>query len=303
MYHSNLLVRIVGALRSRTLVLSTRHIDIAPPVRRLINGATGFLNDSTLVFSKRVLNEEQRENLFRRPVKLVSYGIEVPDRSEADWNPGKTDMGDGSSELREELEIPSDAFVWSAVGRLTRQKGFIHLIDAFSKVSNTGGNSFLLIVGDGEDKGMLEDRAHEAGVDRRVFFCGSRNDTLRFLTISDAFVLSSLWEGGPLVILEAMAAGLPIVSTRVGDVRSMVEEGKNGSLVEPGDVGQLADAMNKVQAMERSDIRDWGLCGRRKVEEFYDFRRTQKEIERFYNDLTHGRRSDLTVGVERGREG
>lgn len=284
MYHSNLLVRIAGALKFRTAVLSTRHIDIAPPFRRFMNAATGILNDGTLVFSPKVFNEEKRENLFRRPVQLVQYGIEIPDRPEMEKEPGKKSATGGRNVLREELNIPADAFVWTAVGRLTEQKGFTFLLDAFSRVLNAGDDPFLLIIGDGEDRRALENRARQLEMDHRVIFCGFRTDAADFLGISDAFVLSSLWEGGPLVILEAMAAGLPVVSTRVGDAPCMVEEGKTGVLVDPGDAGQLADAMSLVQGMG-SGMRDWGKDGRRRVKDLYDFRRTQREMETYYQKL------------------
>jgi len=284
MYHSNLLVRIAGALGRQAAVLSTRHIDIAPPVRRFINGATGFLSDGTLVFSQRVLDEERKENLFRRPIRLIQYGIEIPDLIDIGQEPEGGSEDERRRELRAELDIPPDAFIWTAVGRLTKQKGFDYLIDAFSRVQDAVAGSFLLIVGDGEDRVMLEDRARGMGVGRRVTFTGSRTDTLPLLGISDAFVLSSLWEGGPLVILEAMAAGLPVVSTRVGDVPSMVEDGKTGILVDPGDAGQLAEAMKRVHGMG-PNARDWGRSGRRRVEEHYDFRRVQREMETYYREL------------------
>jgi len=287
MYHANLLVRIAGALRRHTAVISTRHIDLAPPFRRFMNGATGFLSDGTLVFSSRVLEEERRESLFRNPIRLVRYGIELPNLTDGNENCGCWAGGDRRGKLREELGIDPDAFVWTAMGRLTRQKGFMHLIDAFSRVHDAGGDSFLIIVGDGEDRRMLEGRATDKGVGHRVIFTGARTDTLAILGISDAFVLSSLWEGGPLVVLEAMAANLPVVSTRVGDAPSMVEEGETGTLVDPGDAGQLADAMCRVQDMGPG-IRDWGLSGRRKVEEHYDFRRVQREMETYYQELAGG---------------
>ena len=186
--------------------------------------------------------------------------------------------------MKEGLDIPPDAFVWAAMGRLTRQKGFVYLIDAFSRVHDAAGDSFLIIVGDGEDRMMLEGWAMDRGIGHRVIFTGARTDTLAILGISDAFVLSSLWEGGPLVVLEAMAANLPVVSTRVGDAPSMVEEGETGTLVDPGDAGQLADAMCRVQDMGPG-IRDWGLSGRRRVEEHYDFRRVQREMETYYQEL------------------
>lgn len=284
MYHANLLVRIAGALKRQALVISTRHIDHAQPLRRFMNGATGFLNDGTLVFSSRVLEEERRENLFRRPIRLVRYGIELPTLTDGnekhDCGPG----GDHRGKLRGELGVDPDAFVWTAVGRLTKQKGFGYLIDAFSRLGDQRDNICLLIVGDGEDRGMLEELAREKGVDQRVIFTGSRPDTMALMCISDAFVLSSLREGGPLVILEAMVAGLPVVSTRVGDAPSMVEEGETGTLVDPGKAGQLADAMRRVQDMGPG-TRDWGLSGRRRVEEHYDFRRVQREMEAYYQEL------------------
>jgi len=290
MYHANLLVRIAGALRRHTAVISTRHIDLAPPFRRFMNGATGFLSDGTLVFSSRVLEEERRDNLFRRPVRLVQYGIEIPALTDGDEGSENGTENDPESHLKEELGIPPDAFVWMAAGRLTKQKGFMHLIDAFSRLEDPGDKTFLLIVGDGEDRGVLEGRARDKGIGHRVIFTGSRPDTMPLMCISDAFVLSSLWEGGPLVVLEAMAANLPVVSTRVGDAPSMVEEGRTGTLVDPGDPGQLADAMKRVRDMG-PDIREWGVMGRRRVEDRYDFNRAQKEMEVYYQELAGGARS------------
>ena len=294
MYHSNILVRLAGSITGGMTVLSTRHIDAATPVRRLVNRATGVLNDGTLVFSQRVLDAERKENLFRRPIRLVPYGIEIPDGQENSRWPRSISVNRDRSELRETLVIPPDAFVWTAVGRLTKQKGFNFLIDAFSMVLENGGDSYLLIIGDGEDREMLEKRVQELGVDRRVFFCGLRSDVKDFLDISNAFVLSSLWEGGPLVILEAMAAGLPVVSTCVGDAPGMVKEGETGVLIEPGDSEQLAGAMRRIQAMG-PEARHWGQEGRRRVKERYDFRRVQKDMENYYREVT-----GLQGGCERG---
>jgi len=284
MYHSNILVRIAGTFARNTAILSTRHIDHEPAVRRFINRATGFLNDGTLVFSQRVFDEEMKENLFRRPVKLVRYGIDIPDRPDTDPGAERRLEDERRSQLRENLMIPSDAFVWTAVGRLTKEKGFVNLINSYSRVHAAAAGSFLLIVGAGDDRRMLEDLAKEVGVAQRVIFTGSRTDTMAILGISDAFVLSSPREGGPLVILEAMAAGLPVVSTRVGDVSSMVEEEKTGILVDPGNARQLADAMNRIQNMGPG-VREWGLRGRRRVEAHYDFRRTQREMESYYQEV------------------
>jgi glycosyltransferase involved in cell wall biosynthesis len=275
MYHSNLLVRVAGSLRRRTAVLSTRHIDVAPPARRFINGVTGFLNASTLVYSQRVAEMERKENFFRRPIKLVQYGIDV---KTAAGGPGL------KAEVREEMGLLADDFVWLAVGRLTRQKGFGDLIRAHSINVRRDREAVLVIVGDGPEMPSLRRLTEKYGIGQYVVFAGERDDAARIMAAFDAFVLSSLWEGGPLVIMEAMAAGLPVVATRVGDAPAMVKEGETGTLVDPGDPEQLAGAMDRVRSMG-PDARNWGLAGRRRAAELYDFRRVQKETEDFYQVL------------------
>ena len=284
MFHSNILVRIAGGLRRQMVVLSTRHIDSEPRIRRFVNSATGFLNGVTLVFSPRVLAEEGRENLFKHPIRLIQYGIETPEDPHLSEIKGSGFGGTLADELKNELGIGPGTYIWISVGRLTRQKGLVHLLDAFSRLHRNNGDSVLLIVGDGEDRKMLNKRASDLGINDRVIFAGARQDTFALMGISDAFVLSSLWEGGPLVILEAMAAGLPVVSTKVGDAPFMVQQGRTGTLVDPGDVRQLADAMALVEGMG-PEAAVWGLNGRRKVEEHYDFKRVQKEMELFYQEL------------------
>jgi glycosyltransferase involved in cell wall biosynthesis len=287
MFHSNILVRLAGSLRRRTGVLSTRHIDLTGPARRFLNSATGFLNDGTLVFSPRVLEAEERENILRRPVRLIRYGIEIP--------PGEDGAGQGGEPAREgiraELGIGPDVFVWAAVGRLTRQKGFTDLIEAFAALKGSGDSPVLLIVGDGEDREMLGTMARARGVGPRVIFTGSRRDIDELLRASDAFALSSLWEGGPLVILEAMAAGLPVVATRVGDAPDMVLEGRTGIIVDPGDPRQLTEAMDRVMA-GGEDMHVWGQRARQRVGSDYDFRRLQGQMEDYYLELAAQRKGN-----------
>lgn len=276
MFHSNILVRIIGSARSGAVVITTRHIDITSTFRSFINAGTGFLSDGVVVFSSRVHDQEKKENIFRRPIRLIPYGIEVPEPEDVYLQQ--------DCEIRKEFQIPPDAFVWSAAGRLCEQKGFTDLLDAFSRLEETDNGPYLIIIGDGEDRRQLEDMSVEKGMGKRVFFTGYRDDVGRILRMTDAFVLSSLWEGGPLVVLEAMAAGLPVVATRVGDTPSMVEDGVSGILVEPGDPQQLSTAMRMIMTSGK-DKGEWGLKGRKRVEEYYDFKNTQKKMDLFYLEL------------------
>jgi glycosyltransferase involved in cell wall biosynthesis len=215
---------------------------------------------------------------------LIQYGIETPEDPQFGEAKGSGFGGNLADELKKELGIGPGTYIWISVGRLTRQKGLVYLLEAFSRLHQNNGDSVLLIVGDGEDREMLNKRARDLGINDRVIFAGARQDTFALMGISDAFVLSSLWEGGPLVILEAMAAGLPVVSTKVGDAPFMVQQGRTGTLVDPGDVRQLADAMALIEDMG-PEAAVWGRNGQRKVEEHYNFRRVQKEMELFYQEL------------------
>jgi glycosyltransferase involved in cell wall biosynthesis len=276
LFHSNLLARLIAPLVPDASALTTRHNETDSITRVLLYALTSPLNAGTIVYSDAVMRHARRDNLAGRPLRLVPYGIDLQEQV------------DDRSRIRAQLGVGSGAFVWITVGRLTRQKGYRILVDVFQRlIGSRGEDAILVIVGDGEEGDVLRRQVSESGLNGSVIFTGPRNDVPSLLSAADGYVLSSLWEGGPLVILEAMAAGLPVVATRVGDAPSMVEEGESGALVDPGDAEQLADAMNRVQEMG-TGTQDWGLRGRRKVEEHYDFRRVQREMEAYYQELDGG---------------
>jgi len=272
MFHSNILARIISPFLRGTLIISTRHIDQASLLRRVLNRISGFLVDGTVVFSKKVLEAELAENLFRRPIRLVPYGIEI-------LSFAMTDPQEKGS-----LEISEGTFVWIIIGSLTEQKGFDHLLDAFKELVERGHDTALVIVGDGELRSGLESRAIELGIADCVQFTGVRRDVARLLRMADAFVLSSLWEGGPLVVLEAMLQKLPVVTTQVGDTSSMVIDDETGLIVKPGDTSSLVDAMARVMSLG-DEVSAWGEKGYRRVVERYDYRSTQNQLEKFYTEL------------------
>jgi glycosyltransferase involved in cell wall biosynthesis len=161
--------------------------------------------------------------------------------------------------LRKEIGVPDNATIVLSVGRLTRQKNYFLLLEALSKLENR--NWFYIQVGEGEDRDALLARAAELGMDSSIRFLGLRNDVARVMQASDVFVLSSAWEGFPYVIVEALANGMPIVSTNVGGVSDAVLEGQNGYLVAPGDAVDLADKLQWLIA-DRS-LRDaMSRCGK-----------------------------------------
>lgn len=144
--------------------------------------------------------------------------------------------------LRAELGL-GDAPTFVVVGRLNEQKNHALLLEAFADPRLAEAR--LLIVGDGDLRAELEGKA--AGLGERVRFLGIRRDVPDLLAAADAFVLSSDWEGNPLVVMEALSAGRAVVSTAVGCVPELVSE-RTGALVPAGDGAALAEALAALVA-------------------------------------------------------
>ncbi len=146
------------------------------------------------------------------------------------------------AQVREELGLPGDVPVVVTVGRLNPQKNHALLLEAFARLPPA---VHLLVVGEGELRGELSRRAGELGIGGRVHFLGVRRDVPRVLAAADVFALASGWEGNPLVVMEAMAAGLPVVATSVGCVPELVAP-DTGRLVPPGEPAAFAAALAEL---------------------------------------------------------
>lgn len=149
------------------------------------------------------------------------------------------------SEARALLGLPDDVPVIGWVGRMSPEKAPDVMFDAFSRMSD--GRSLLSFIGDGAMRSSLEERAHQEGVACRVHWHGVVPDAGRCLAAFDAVVISSWTEGTPIVLFEAMSAGVPVVSTAVGGIPDVVPRGE-AVLVDPGDVSGMASALESVVA-------------------------------------------------------
>lgn len=144
---------------------------------------------------------------------------------------------------RDELGLPPSGQVFAVVGRLSPEKNVSALVEAFAAVAAADADATLAVLGDGPERGMLEEKVRGLGLSQRVRFLGVRTDMERIYPLFDCIVLPSLSEGMPLVVLEAMACALPIVATRVGQVPALLSNCEYGTLVEPGDVAALSRAL------------------------------------------------------------
>ncbi len=143
---------------------------------------------------------------------------------------------------------PSVGPTIGALARLDPRKGLPFLLQALARLLPDLPEATLLIGGDGEDRAALERQAHELNLAGQVVFAGPVHDPPAFYRCCDLFVLPSLDEGFGLVVLEAMASGLPVIGTRVGGVPELIEHGRNGLLVEPGDASAIAAALRTLWA-------------------------------------------------------
>lgn len=147
---------------------------------------------------------------------------------------------------RAELGLERDHVVIGAIGSLYPVKGHRYLLEAMPTVLERNSRAILLVIGRGELEDALKEQAKRLGLEGQVRFLGMRNDIPRLLRVLDLFVLPSLSEGLSLALLEAMAAGLPVVATRVGGNAELVVEGETGILVPSKDVLALSDALCKL---------------------------------------------------------
>jgi glycosyltransferase involved in cell wall biosynthesis len=145
--------------------------------------------------------------------------------------------------VRAELGLPGHGPVVGVVGRLEAQKGHVHLLDAWPDVVAIHPGARLVLVGDGSLRESLAERARTAGVADSVLFTGFRADVPRVLDAIDVVALPSLHEGMPLTVIEAAAAGRPVVATAVDGTPEVVVDGQTGYLVPPADAPALSRAL------------------------------------------------------------
>jgi glycosyltransferase involved in cell wall biosynthesis len=175
-------------------------------------------------------------------------------------------------------ELPRVRFGIAA--RMVQEKDHFTLLRAFALVAAEIPQAELQIAGDGPLRGRLESFAQELNLGDRVKFLGALPDTPQFLSQLDIFVLSSLNEGLPLALLEAMAAGLPVVSTRAGGVEEAAVDGQNAYLSAPGDSNGLAEAM--IRMARSPDLAQMGALGRQIVKDRFRIEQTWQEYHKLF---------------------
>jgi glycosyltransferase involved in cell wall biosynthesis len=189
-----------------------------------------------------------------------------------------------TDEAKARLGLSSDGLVIGAVGRLSAEKAFDVLIRSVGDLVRRGLDVRLVVAGEGNERPKLEQLVRELGLRDRVFLPGWQSDVRGVFESMDVFALSSLREGLPNVVLEAMALEVPVVATRVNGVPRLVQDGRNGLLVSAGDRDGLTTALYGV--LTNDGLRDlFRRAGRRTVEGQYSFPTRMNRLKRIYDEL------------------
>jgi glycosyltransferase involved in cell wall biosynthesis len=223
------------------------------------------------------------EQVYQSPrPPLIRNGIDVARYSAArssreDW---RARHGFSSGDL-----------LFLCVARFYPQKNHKTLLAAFASGPAKLSNAKLLLAGDGQLRSDIERQARELGIFDRVHFLGRRDDIPEVLAACDVFALASLWEGNPLSVMEAMAAGLPAVVTAVGGVPELVANEKQGIVVPPSDPLALSAALLRL-ATDSAMRRAMGIAAAKRAQDEFDDRNMVEAYESLYDEL-------LSAPVER----
>jgi glycosyltransferase involved in cell wall biosynthesis len=199
------------------------------------------------------------------------------------------------SKIRISLKVPEDSFLIGTAGRLSEQKAPVDFVNAAALTHQHFPDAHFVWIGDGELKPEIQDLVRSLDLDDVFHLAGHRSDIPDVLQAMDCFVLTSHWEGFSLSVLEAMAARLPVIISRVSGASEAVIDGETGRLVSIGDINGFAEAMGQVISNPLT-ARAFGEAGRRHLECRYTVERMVKEIENIYEQLS-GVYSDNTVEV------
>lgn len=186
-------------------------------------------------------------------------------------------------QMRQTLNIPLDVSLVGTVARLSPQKAPLDFIQTCATIAQQNSNVWFVLVGDGPLRSDVEAKAAELGVADRLVLTGLRRDIPELMAMFDIFVLTSLWEGLPRVLPQAMATGLPIVATAVDGTAEAVIHGENGYLVPPNQPDQLANYVLRLLCNPEL-AQQMGQAGRTQAVEF-GARKMVLDIDKLYRQL------------------
>lgn len=274
MVHANLLARVTRLFVPMKLLICTAHsINEGGRLRNLLYRITDPLCDlMTHVSQEAVDRYIQIKAAPRRKIIFIPNGINLEHFSRSEQE---------RLLLRSEIGL-EDRFIWLALGRLVPEKDYETMLRAFGEALRAHPASHLLIAGIGPERARLEELCRTLQLEQSVQFLGMRTDVTRLMSAADGYLMSSKWEGLPMVLLEASASGLPIVATDVGGNKEVVHDGVSGYLAEASNPDQLAECMIKVMTRPEEIRSNMGRAGREYVSRHFNINTIVERWENLY---------------------
>jgi len=215
------------------------------------------------------------ESALRERVHVVTNGVQPP---------GSLDEK-SRVEIRTQWNIQDDEFFVVAAGRFTEAKNFACLVDSVAMLAEQGHSLKLVVGGEGPLRPAVMAQVEKLALEDRIRIPGNIPDLLGLMQAADCLALSSRWEGLPLVLLEGMIRGLPIVGTRIKGISETISDGVHGFLVDPDDPDAMAGAFAKLMD-DPVSARKMGRAGQELVEEKFSFTRVYRELMEIFFDST-----------------
>jgi glycosyltransferase involved in cell wall biosynthesis len=254
-YPGTIFARLAGVLGGVPAVISSLRTErTGGAVRRAALRLTDSLSRVTTTNSRFVADRFISEGLVRpERLRVIPNGVDVDEIT--------PELRSRRLELRAELGTKTGHFLWVAAGRLDQPKDYPNLLAAMRHLRSSQ-QATLAIIGEGPLRRSLEQQIDETGIRERVKLAGFKSDVPAYLAAADGVVLSSAWEGMPNVIIEAFAVAAPVVSTDVGGIREIVQNGVSGFIASPRDPGALGAAMDRLMHCTERERRQMGHAGR-----------------------------------------
>ena len=238
-YHSAFYGVLAGRMARVAAIIPSYHLPQAArkPKRRLMIRFLSHLSDKVVAVSFAVKENLTGMGIPESKIRVIHNGVDL--REFQDLTPREVARG--------ELGIPSGKWVIGGIGRMKPQKGYGYLLRALPSLEKGGLSDYwVLLVGDGKARSKLEQEAREMGCEEKVRFLGMRRDIPHLLRAMDLFAFPSLWEGFGTSLVEAMAAGIPVVASDLPCVREIIPDERYGFLVPAKDAEALAASILKV---------------------------------------------------------
>lgn len=276
---------VAGRLAARALdvpVVYTEHnlIERYHPLTRRANLATWRRQARVVAVSEEVAASIRRHAGHAVPVEVVLNGVDVDH-----FRPDSALR----SKTRADLGLPAVGPVIGQVAVFRTQKRLDLWLDAAARIRAAGHGTRFVLVGDGPERSRIERRAEALGLAEAVHFAGLQEDVRPYYAALDLYLVSSDYEGLPVALLEAMASGLPVVSTRVGGVPEAIRDDVEGRLVPVGDAAALANAALGLLDDPDESAR-LGAAARERAATRFSTVRMSRQLEAIYDEVARGRR-------------